>query len=76
MLRDFAACPAQPEVIIYDNIDSFFAGMRGLQATEAIRQGSQVMLFPFARAIKIDNNQATSPLPKLIPDHVWEAHFW
>ena len=58
------------------NLLSFVAGMRGLQTTEAIKQGSHVMLFPFARGLRVDNNQPTSPLPKLIPDHVWEAHFW
>ena len=50
--------------------------MRGLQATEAIKQGSDVMLFPWSRALKLDNHQPKSPLPHLIPDDVWEANFW
>ncbi|KAK9826262.1 hypothetical protein WJX74_003591 [Apatococcus lobatus] len=57
-------------------LKTFPNGMRGLQATESIKQGSILMLFPFAKSIKLDNNSPKSPLPKLIPDHVWEAHFW
>ncbi|KAK9816244.1 hypothetical protein WJX74_008633 [Apatococcus lobatus] len=57
-------------------VKTFPNGMRGVQAVDTIRKGTNVMLFPFAKAILLDSNRPESPFPEFITDDVWKAHFW